>query len=90
MIVTFMLEPKVTEVVGISNLMLVFGFLNILKKPTAFYLRLVATLKIKFLFIICASLVYVKFHLFTMKAILTLALYSTILLFSTLAVHRLT
>jgi len=38
-IVPFMLAPKAKELVGISNLTAVFGFLNLLKKPKDLYLR---------------------------------------------------
>jgi hypothetical protein len=55
-IVPLMLDPKAKVLFGISSLTAVFGFLNILKKPTAFYLRLDFILKIKYLFMICVSL----------------------------------
>jgi len=51
-----MFDPKEKELLGISNLTVVFGFLNLLKKPTAFYLRLAVILKKKYLFMICVSL----------------------------------
>lgn len=56
MIVPFMLDPKAKVLFGISSLTAVFGFLNILKKPKDFYLRLAVILKIKYLFMICVSL----------------------------------
>ena len=55
-IVPLMLAPKEKELLGISNITVVFGFLNLLKKPTAFYLRLDIILKKKYLFMICVSL----------------------------------
>jgi hypothetical protein len=55
-IVPLMLEPKEKELLGISNLTVVFGFLNLLKKPTACYLQLDLILKIKYVFMICVSL----------------------------------
>ena len=56
MIVPFMLEPKATDVFGSSNLTLVFGVLNLLKKPKAFYLRLNDNFEDKVSFMICVSL----------------------------------
>jgi len=51
-----MLAPKEKELLGISNITVVFGFLNLLKNPTAFYLQLDVILKKKYLFMICVSL----------------------------------
>jgi hypothetical protein len=56
LIVPFMLEPNATVVVGNLKATVVFGFLNLLKKPTAFSLRLDDILKLKCLFMICVSL----------------------------------
>jgi hypothetical protein len=55
-IVPFMLEPKGKELLGISNVTVVFGVLNLLKRPTVFYLRLEFILKRKCLFMICVLL----------------------------------
>ena len=56
MIVPSILEPKGKELLGISNPTVVFGLLNLLKKPTAFYLRLDFILKRKYIFMICVAL----------------------------------
>jgi hypothetical protein len=73
-IVPLMLAPKEKELLGISNITLVFGFLNLLKKPTDFYLRLDNILKKKYLFMICVSLLLKDKHGFLRYNIETFSL----------------